>query len=255
MQNIETLRNSDTLFYYTNRYTGLEKILSSMQLRFSKLIDTNDPYEYKALNFPFSQWIGANDNSFENAKKVDKELNSLIKERTKVLCFCRNSRSQYYGYEKSRMWSQYGSNHRRLCIAISKNNIRRELKKQLKDETYFFEPVIYKKIIASENEARFVDDSILKEGSGIIDHIKNYYKQIYFTKNIDYKDENEYRLVVLEKDNIIDYISIKNSLKVIILGDAFPKVYYPIIQGICEEYSVGLYINHYESGEGILLNA
>ncbi|MEI6154840.1 MAG: DUF2971 domain-containing protein [Deltaproteobacteria bacterium] len=252
MMNREDLLQSDILFHYTNLRAGLEKILPSMQLRFSRLADTNDPYEYKALSFPYSQWVGGKDDSFENASRIDDELNSRIKLKTKILCFCRNVGNRC-GYEKSRMWSQYGDTHKGFCLALSKKGIKKEIARQFKEEKWFFEKVVYKKMIASNNEARYVDEEILTGYDGFSNHIKAYRKQIYFTKDFDYGDEKEFRLTVLEKDKTVEFLSLEDSLKAVIIGDAFPEEDLSIIRGICSKHSLNLFQNHYYSGEEVLI--
>ena len=40
------------------------------------------------------------------------------------------------GYEKSRMWSQYGQNHEGICLVFSKKSLLEIIKKELFSRTF-----------------------------------------------------------------------------------------------------------------------
>jgi hypothetical protein len=68
-------------------------------------------------------------------------------------------------------------------------------------------------------------------------HIRKYYKELFFSKNIDYRDESEYRYLLLSSDAPYDYISLGNSLKGIIVGDKCPEVYFSMIEDFAESFN------------------
>lgn len=226
------LDSNDAIFHYTKRETAMEYILNNKTLKFGLLKNTNDPYEYKKKSI-----ITCTVES-EKEKEKDFKNNSIedIIQNTLFLSFSTNliddSNLIRKGYEKSRMWSQYGENHEGICLVFSKESLLEIIKKEL-SENYI---IYYEKI---NYEITHLEPSI---GEQPIEYIENSYRNIFFQKHIDYKDESEFRIVLVQKNEKNTYkdlfVDISNSLKLIILGDNFPKVYLPTIKNLSLELNV-----------------
>jgi hypothetical protein len=244
------MNSQDSIYHYTKLQTAMEKILFGNQLRFSTLSETNDPYEFKKIFFSYSEYIGPGgdaNSDFANSKKINSELNTIIKEKTKVLCFCKNGRSTY-AYQKSRMWSQYAENHRGVCLQLSRKGIYDWLKINTQTKAYL-QKIDYKRIKASELEYRFINERIKNR---YLDHIEAHRNSIYFTKNVDYRDESEVRLVIIDLENELKYLPLTNILMGVVIGDNCPKVYWKSIMDRCNELQIKTYRNHYENGQSII---
>jgi len=70
----------------------------------------------------------------------------------------------------------------------------------------------------------------------LIMSILNDSHNIMFHKPSDYRDEEEYRLVVYDPENKNEFIDIKKIIKGVIVGDRFPKVYYNTILELANKY-------------------
>lgn len=80
-----------------------------------------------------------------------------------------------------------------------------------------------------------------------------------FRKQSDYKDEQEYRIVMLRKGGPVLSVTepvfeVKDCLISIILGDRFSEVYNPTIESICKDMNISYKKLHWESGDYVLLD-
>lgn len=230
------LESSDCIFHYTKLSTGLEKIIETQRLKYSSLRNTNDPKEYQDVQFNIAGNVVCKDYTKELGTETISNISRLWKDKSRILCFCQNSENNHnhgiHGYSKSRMWSQYADNHKGLCFVFSKEALGKHISNTMNPNEYeiFFENVIYEQ---KRIQCRTLDrDNILKYGPEeyAYKHLINNYKELFFLKNYDYKDENECRLVLISKNNNPDYLDISSSLQGIIIGDACPNTYNPIIE-------------------------
>ena len=124
------LNSSDTLFHFTTKTTGLEYILDSMKLKLNRYSRTNDPHEYRQRYI--TAVLDVNPNNTDVVEKINSYYLNTVR-NTKIACFCRNvvDRKYFYpAYQKNRMWSQYGDNHKGLCLVFSKKKLLHSIKSQ-----------------------------------------------------------------------------------------------------------------------------
>ena len=156
------------------------------------------------------------DECFREAHTV---FDRITRMETRVMSFCSNEKPEIIlkeeetfidetvnsnGWSKSRMWSQYGENHKGICLVFSKKAIEDEfisIRERLIAKNVRYNAMSEQYIPAS---AYTLDKNQLV-GQGVEDysftHIKNHADTLFFTKNIDYRDEGEYRVVVFDADN------------------------------------------------------
>jgi hypothetical protein len=78
----------------------------------------------------------------------------------------------------------------------------------------------------------------------VFEYIKKNNKELFFKKDLDYRDEDEYRVVVCKSNENklpeLESIGIQTAkiIKGIIVGDRFPKVYKPIVEQLCNELKI-----------------
>ncbi len=174
--------------------------------------------------------------------------------QTPFLSFCANSNNS--GYDKPRMWSQYGQNHSGICLVFSRDSFMTTIKNELsKNYLIYDENINYKEI---DFNSINIYDSDLTANQIVMNNIKKDYKNIFFQKHLDYKDEDEFRVVLIQKDeNVLcqnPLVDISNSLKLIILGDKFPEVYLPTIKDLSRKLNMKFKRFHWEQNQYFLLN-
>ncbi len=239
---ISYIESDDAIFHYTKLEIGLEKILPTRKFRLSSMNQTNDPQEYKNWNFSLS-YTGEEIDVKEKWEYAHYELNNIIKKKSFIGCFCTNRKNicedqfnyksdkiNFYGYKRSRMWAQYGDRHKGMCFVFSKTSVEEHLRKLFSTNVkclnvqYFCNDSIYRASVINGNN---LNDYPINEA--IDKHLSQHYDQIFFSKNIDYRDESEYRIVIIDRDELTDYkvFDYDESLKGVIIGDKFPDVYLP----------------------------
>lgn len=227
------LNSDDAIFHYTKKENAMERILNEKQLKFGLYRETNDPYEYKLRDIILTIWSPTH----EPLVHKSMALFTTTIHNTPFLSFCDNST----GYKKPRMWSQYGQDHKGICLVFSKESLMTTIKNELSKNYFIYdENINYKEI---DCEPLKIDNNDLAANEIVMNHIKKDYKNIFFQKHLDYKDENEFRIVLIQKDTNPSsqslLVDISNSLKLIILGDKFPKEDLPTIKDLSTKLNIG----------------
>jgi len=238
------------IYHYTSLQKGLEYILPDMKLRLSPLTDVNDPRESKNLILQIPDLCDYKDE--EDDKPLDAAtyttifLKQLQKEH-KILCFSRDSKdifgvedkfkSIYRGYNKPTLWAHYADNHKGMCLIFDKekiiNDVRSEFGTLGKHKIYnkniveytTLENILTKFCIKYDDYKKFGPEVWLQ------DYFKINYPALLFTKTLDWKVENEFRIIIKDEStkNYL-YVPIKDSLCGIVLGADFPVAYQKLIK-------------------------
>lgn len=228
------INSDDAIFHYTKKETAMEYILNDKKLKFGLFHSTNDPHEYKKRLTPAFGWGDINDSIYlESMNLIDNTI-----QNTAFLSFCGNSNNK--GFKKPRMWSQYGQNHSAICLVFSKESLVKTIQNELsQDYLVYHEDVNYKEI---DFESLSIDDDNLSVNKVVINNIEKSYQNFLFQKHLDYKDETEFRIILIQKTENNFYknifVDISDSLKFIILGDSFPKVYLPTIKELSSKLNI-----------------
>lgn len=124
------------------------------------------------------------------ANALREEIEFLLNKKKKeirVVCFTKD-------WKNSRMWGQYANHHKGVCIAYEFSEERDLLKK-----------VEYK-------PSRAISLSRLQEMTRAEDSSKSLIDYLFFEKTIDWKDENEYR-IVSHPEQAVNLLSICRELE------------------------------------------
>jgi len=132
------------------------------------------------------------------------------------------------------MWSQYGDIHSGVCLVLNKTKLLNEIKNIYPPDTIYYEPIIYQCFNILRDSFKDFQKSLKDTNKKDYDVIKDNIKCIFFEKHIDYKDEQEYRIVIYDKSNEFIKIPFSNSICGLIVGDKFPSVYNDIIEKYCQ---------------------
>ncbi len=242
--NYSLLDSDDSVFHYTKVKTALEKIFDTKSIRFSIFSNTNDPLEYNKRFLGIQTNIDVSHEVTRCGWDAKKLLETIMLKNAYFFSTCTNSYCKgeisSCGYLKTRMWSQYGENQEGLCFVLSKKEIIKKVIEKYGAEAYAFhhKKIKYYSDISSLYGTSIVDTNAII-GNGIdkfaISYINKYSSKLFFMKQDDYRDEKEYRFLLIDKQvrNGIDIsIPIESIIKTVIVGDKFHKAYYPCLEKI-----------------------
>lgn len=266
---MEMIDGDDAIFHYTKRSTALEMVLSKNTFKLFRLLNTNDPREYKDRLQDVSGWNWTTETE-KLIKVVRGYFDSLLKNYSYFSSFSQNKYSdnklQIRGYMKPRMWAQYGEEHYGVCLVFSKQNFIDAIHNSIDQKNFciFHDAISYNILDRhSQSQSLSIDGDSFNSTTPFkiaFEHIKKHNKELFFKKDTDYRDEDEYRVVVCRSnENSIESesldISATNCIKGIILGDRFPRVYKPTVEQLCKELKIEYKKLHFEKRRYMLLNS
>lgn len=242
--------NKDMVCHYTSHVKAIS-ILKGKQIKFGPLAKCDDPRESKQWNFNL---IG-NDARLcaENDKEVSNVFNTSIKNNSMLLSFCgwnnekinfnnnqiAGFRQVYYraGFARSRMWSHYGDKHTGVCLVFDRKKLEEQFNSTFKTNKKFTGRVQYQYNLGSFVSARTIESrNIFKHGvdKALDMQLDKYFHEYFFLKLMDYRDEHEYRLVVMVDNGDSIGLPIESSLKGVIVGIDFPSHKYKQIDTLAQ---------------------
>jgi len=242
--------SDDALYHFTRKDSAIENILNDRVLKFGSFRNSNDPQEYRRRMTSASEW-GWDESHDSQIAQITNNIDNIIRS-SGFLSFCQNCYKDgallEHGCLKSRMWSQYGGRHSGVCLVFSKRLLLKQLNQQFKKSlTVYTNSVEYKDPYISRANSKDslninADDLNTTENTSIVrSFVKTRYKEIFFQKQEDYKDENEFRVIAIDENGGNadgEFVSISTCLKAIILGDSFAKAYKPIIKELSKKLNV-----------------
>ncbi len=241
------LLNQDLIFHFTKTRIAIENILFEGKLRFSPMDEMNDPYEYKITSAGMVSWGKIDRDIFNEATTL---LMSTILKDSKVACFVQLSNEKCDDFElpfiKPRSWAQYGEEQYGICLAFSKSALLQNISKEISEIITYEDSVAYDLDTNTFSQKTRLDDynQNMSVEENIYSHLAMHSKDIFFRKYSDFADENEYRIVLVDKakdKRQYLFCPLKSSLKAIILGDRFHKVYHDLVKKLCHTHSAITY--------------
>lgn len=259
------------LFHYTKMETALEKILPNKSLKISPIGFTNDPRETKSWSIPKLQPSNDHQKSqFELIRYVlDEVVPKVMKEEWKVLCFASEGyvpvhvddaleKFQYksfnHGYAHPRMWAQYASNHRGVCLWFDGEKISENIKRELGNESKIYHGIMQYDVphgaLVISPLSRTIYDDVTE--LGVEDAARKYvfenYEYFFLRKHPDWQTEAEYRWLVHSKKREGEFVSISGALKGVLVGGDFPDVYIPSLLELCKGLSIPIGKINWQNG-------
>lgn len=226
---------NSSIFHFTNMDNGFQ-ILENMKLKFNSIYKSNDPWENLNQYNNFKAHHSDGINGLQNALAAMDKTNNCIKalEKYKILCFSMSFKYKnkiIAAFNQPRMWAQYGDNHRGFCFEFDIEKIKESCDNS-NTEFNKFEKVNYR------DQTKKIDLSRLNEES-VEKIINSYYKRFFFLKNINWKDEHEFRILRYSDEEL--FLNIQSAIKGIYLGVNFPTTYYPLIDFYTKKIKVPIY--------------
>jgi len=225
-----------------------KKILNSMKLRFGKIAESNDPVEIKELNVVPNDFLKTN---LELNEVLENDLKDYLNSIVHIIAFSQghfdmddlfmkmepepthfcflselNGRPVFY---LPRMWATYGEKHTGVCFMFDKNMLISIAEKRLKED-YFFKhkKIKYSDFISGNALTKmwqthiFDVEGVSKLGYKTVQKYLKKHNSNYFIKDVDWRDEREYRFLcwnktIKKRDDVIE-LDIKSALVGIVLG-------------------------------------
>ena len=241
---------SDTLiFHYTKKRTALEDIINLGKLKYNKKNSTNDPKEYRDIGI-YVHNANSNESNYELAVHYADQIKDALNKKLRICCFCQNSpeprnKLDRLGFLKPRMWSQYGENHSGVCLAFEKDTLIWEISRQLKDEDYFYyQEIKYVFFEGLKDPIYSIDikDACQYSYKEYMNILVNRYKEnLFYQKHKDYKDENEFRIALIDFNEEYEYMKYGRSMRSIIIGDRYPEDELSKIMKIAFDLGIDIY--------------
>ena len=226
------------LYHYTTLETALENILPSGKIKFSSFAKTNDPRESKEWYFGY---LYAPENFSQIVNGINKKISDEIKRGCRIFCSSLDDSNMPgdngRGFSRPRMWAQYASNHRGVCLMFDKSRLIELALLQLRDKgNIFYDQVEYITKDEEDEDWYTIDYSLYKSlGTDYLKkcRIEQFYKKYYFRKHSDWQEEKEYRILLAGIEDTDEFIDFKEALQGIILGVDFPQIYVSIVHKYC----------------------
>lgn len=258
----EELKKPSTIYHYTTARIALENILPYSTLRLNFLKNTNDPREYKEIYFSSLGWGDFEDPGYKIGAAM-RRIDEIRRNEFQVISFSCNKSKLYQdpklsiinqvnllGCCKPRMWSQYGDNHKGVVLAFNSDELVKTLSEQFHNE----HKVLFKKMDYElvDLKATLILDSNKILSSDLEEYcnkyIFNHADFIFFNKNPDYQDEDEFRIAIKTSNSENIKIDIKNSLLAVLIGDIFPDGLLPSLKYLCSKLNVESKRIYWEAG-------
>lgn len=226
------VKENQFLFHYTT-YSAALGILLSQQMRLGPLVNKNDPLEFEdhrddgrvIHGNPSNEELAVIIGDYKNA--VDEKVRSVRFASFAMDMFFYNPPKDFQencynnltkGWACSRMWAQYADNHKGVCLVFDRENLVKSFEKS------FGSCEIYCKEVTYTNNLYPLQESLEQNCKSLLTSEKI---SFLFQKCQDFRDEQEFRLLLIDKslkntDELVSF-SISDSLCGVIPGVRFPR--------------------------------
>ena len=222
------------VYHYTRAVTARDFILKDRTLLLGDYATTNDPKESKAWEFGLTTFEERDLGAYQHSK-LSSWFSHELKERARLACFAKdrlpltgNHMTDILsrGYARPRMWAQYAEKHTGVCLVFLRNQLIACAKSTMGSEWLMHGDVHYKNRGILDRNARpeYMLNVDLYESLGpkayVRSHIQTNSRSLFFEKLEDWRDENEWRIVVIADSAKPLLLSIETALVGVLHGDA-----------------------------------
>lgn len=199
------------LFHYTS-FEKFLKIWSSKELWFGVMENVNDIFEQKTSV------------SSRNPQQMAlMRLSQMIIPEYKRISFTMNYDSYFWGCMSPMMWGNYADNGKGICIELDFDRLKLNVPRDC-----FFSWITYRK---AYNPQIHIDPSISTEKE-LRKFIYKNRKQIFFTKEVSWEKENEFRIV----SPTLHHLDISNAIRAIYLTSC-NSIETKVVEFLVNEYN------------------
>lgn len=237
------------VFHYTRCSTALEGILVEKHLRLNEYARTPDPKESK--DWSFGVVDPSHDLLMQGFADINERANKYLKSNTKTLCTSADSPPAAgssmgeiecsRGYARPRMWAQYGDKHTGVCLALDREVLANAIYDKFAPHGQVHEsPVTYSNSIYRGPAFGIRHDHVRQEGleRALDRHIREFHRELYFTKALDWRDEQEWRWLIRTETAGFETIEVEAALRGIVIGVDCPGSYDPSFRALAKGLDV-----------------
>lgn len=249
------LKNSNLVAHYS-KIGNLENILKYKKVKFGPVSNLNDPRE-SSLSWIDTGGVGHEFNY--SAWREAEDLKASVLSKLRLFCGSSYSSLHDFGfkavenqiYGKPRMWAQYAGDHTGFCILLDKDNFHSSAQEHVSEAKH----LIHGEVDYSDSLSHISGGIQIEYGSNIkfeknlFETInKNYMlSSVYFTKDIDWKDENEVRWLLYSENESDTLVEINSSIKAVVLGYKFDYEKIEMAKEYCRILGCGCYKISYDN--------
>lgn len=235
-------------FHYTKSSVAMEDILYTENIRFSSFLNMNDPYEYKVRSTGMSSRGGKIPN--KDVSEALSLLKNTILHKSKILSLVRHGEEEIIDnyqliFAKPRLWAQYAEAQYGVCLVLNLPALLEKIKTTYPRLSIYENSVTYDLMEGKstrKNHMQYDNSKSITENIRFHMDVNN--KDIFFRKYKDFRDENEYRIVLIDwdDDNNSDiYIDLQGVIRGVIMGERFKKVYEQLLKNLVSDLNASLY--------------
>jgi hypothetical protein len=240
---------------YVYHYTRWERLLDIMEtgFRLGPLAQMNDPRESKEWLLPIT--VSGVTFPAVGVKAAEEEIRNY-KRKIRVAACCLDqpavNRDNHgrRGYARPRMWAQYTDNHRGVCIILDRAGLDRAIRQRypaintswVRGGSVQYVETPLEDVMNREMFLNSPDEAV----GNVREHFARYAEQLFFTKHIDWRDENEYRWVYYDADQsqtgedglTAPFVDIKTHVVAVVLGADYSDAHLPIARMFAQVHNI-----------------
>ncbi len=240
------LPGNEVLVYHYTTWETAEKFLlnKDSRIRFGVMQNLNDPYEQSSLSIGFDTQHSTFDPNLHLSVlgEATEYFHNATRKFAKVLCTTIDTHNtatqgegvitslerQRRGFDIPPMWQHYSKNGEGVCLIFSFHKLSKAIDKKARVEGL---QVLRQKIkyldfkhTSARKESSLIGMSEINSvghSQAIDKFICNFQEELFFTKDISWSYEKEFRWVVVGKNEDPFYVPINSSLLAVVLGPDF----------------------------------
>jgi len=211
-------------------------MLESGQIWLNPISNVNDPKEFS--NWELSYVMGKNEITVKEWDEISESISEESKRISKIACFTEDILTRHQmpisryvefgcigrGFANSPMWHFYGEKHTGCCLMFYKNGLIQEFNNQTKGHLSYHNSILYVDEKFPRNigfEPYFFEiDEVVEKGVSAYtkEFLSSRHKDLYFKKQSVWSYENEYRMYVMDDNDLPFKLNYGNSLSYICFG-------------------------------------
>jgi hypothetical protein len=222
---------TELIFHYTSQSKAIELMLPSKQIQFGYMFKSNDLYERSLREISPSVW-GGTEKEAQDCMVMAGSVREILHDRSRTFCTVNDCMDNHHlgrGYMNFPLWWHYAAENKGVCFVFDKAKLQKAVRLAADAASaQFIEPnnISYDLAVCDlfplfNHTIPLTDDKNLLSAN-ILEHMKRFEKEIFFTKDSTWKAENEYRFAVICNDDMPFHVDFSDSIVGVVLGYKFP---------------------------------
>ncbi|WP_186313598.1 DUF2971 domain-containing protein [Paenarthrobacter nicotinovorans] len=239
---------SNLLFHYTSAEVGIFNILMGGTLRLSPMSTTNDPWETEPV-MPGFQIVPPDDDAFgpDHAIKAWEEIDRDIRLHSKLVSLTQDwgpadifFDTPRRGWSHLSSWAHYGARQSGVCLGFDREILLEEFSKLGDPAALHVQgPVTYWRDGSHAVFHPILSTHLRKYGTDAVSrqYAEEHQQALFLSKHIDWANEYEYRLALMNGSALPEFIDISRAMKAVVVGSKFSAGLKPALEEALSKYS------------------